>query len=227
MQSLQAFAFQRFVAEFDALKTLYRDYKRNAALLDFDDLLHHASDLLKSNETVRQALAKRYPVILVDEFQDTDPLQAEIVWRLAGEGDPSLPWHEREIRPGALFVVGDPKQAVYRFRGADVETYLVAKRALAKQDPKAILDVSANFRSQPAILEFVNTHFSALLDVSQGQPGFTALTPVRPSNHEPSVAAFEIALGDKHKPNGELKVDLVRIEEISIVADIVHGLIGS
>jgi exodeoxyribonuclease-5 len=74
--ALGALAFQRFVAEFGALKNLYRDYKRNAALLDFDDLLHHAADLLKSNERVRQALAQRYPVILVDEFQDTDPLQA-------------------------------------------------------------------------------------------------------------------------------------------------------
>src|SRR6185436_19167555 len=101
--------------------------------------------------------------------------------RLAGEGDASAPWHERAIRPGALFIVGDPKQAIYRFRGADVETYVVAKRALAKRDPKAILDVSVNFRSQPAILEFVNSHFSTALDESQGQPGFSALTPLRPS----------------------------------------------
>jgi len=225
--SLGALAFQRFVGEFGALRDLYRDYKRNAALLDFDDLLHHAAQLLKSNETVRQALAQRYPVILVDEFQDTDPLQAEILWRLAGEGDASSPWHERAIRPGALFVVGDPKQAIYRFRGADVDTYLVAKRALATRDPKAILDVSANFRSQPAILDYVNSHFSTALDQSQGQPGFTALTPVRTNGNEPSVAAFEIELDDRHKRNGNLVVDLVRREEALIVANIVRNLIGT
>src|ERR1700722_15828150 len=159
-----ALAFQRFVAEFDALRVLYADYKRQAALLGFDDLLHHARDLLKDNEAVRQALARRYPRILVDEFQDTDPLQAEILWRLAGEGDAQSPWQDRAIRPGALFVVGDPKQAVYRFRGADVETYLVAKRALAQQDPTAILEISANFRSQADILNFVNAHFAGMLD---------------------------------------------------------------
>lgn len=224
--ALGALAFHRFVAEFGVLRNLYRDYKRNAALLDFDDLLHHAADLLRSNERVRNALAERYSVILVDEFQDTDPLQAEILWRLAGEGDPSSPWHERAIRPGALFVVGDPKQAIFRFRGADVDTYLVAKGAMAKRDPTAILVVSANFRSQPAIIEYVNSHFSVALDTSQGQPGFTALAPVRASNHEPSVAAFEIPLNDRHKPNGKLQVDLVRREEASIVADIVRGLIG-
>jgi len=70
-----------------------------------------------------------YPRILVDEFQDTDPLQAEILWRLAGDGEASAAWHEWALRPGALFLVGDPKQAIYRFRGADVETYLTAKRA--------------------------------------------------------------------------------------------------
>ena len=67
-------------------------------------------------------LAARYPRVLVDEFQDTDPLQAEILWRLAGDGDTAGPWHELAIRPGALFLVGDPKQAIYRFRGADVKS---------------------------------------------------------------------------------------------------------
>ena len=125
---LGALAFKRFVAEFDALKALYRDYKHQAALLDFDDLLYYTRDLLKTHEPVREALGRRYPRILVDEFQDTDPLQAEILWRLAGEGDPAAPWEGREIRPGALFLVGDPKQAIYRFRDADVETYLLAKQ---------------------------------------------------------------------------------------------------
>lgn len=221
-------AFQRFVSEFGALKELYADYKRNAALLDFDDLLHHARDLLKGNEPVRQALARRYPRILVDEFQDTDPLQAEILWRLAGEGEATAVWQERAIRPGGLFLVADPKQAIYRFRGADVETYLVAKRALAGRDPAAVLEITANFRSQPGVLTFVNAHFSAMLDSSQGQPGFTALAPVRSQAARPSVAAFEIAIGDRHKnARGGLVVDLVRRQEAVIVADIVRQLIGA
>ena len=225
---LGALAFQRFVTEFDALKALYRDYKQQAALLDFDDLLHHARDLLKANEPVRRALAARYPRILIDEFQDTDPLQAEILWRLAGEGDVTLPWQERTIRPGALFLVGDPKQAIYRFRGADVETYLVAKRALVAHEPTAVLAISANFRSQDLILDFVNSHFAAALDESTGQPGFTALSAVRVQGDEPSVAAFEIALDERHRnSHGELVVDLVRREEATVVADLVRHLIGA
>ncbi len=225
---LGGLAFQRFVTEFDALKGLYRDYKQQAALLDFDDLLHHARDLLKANEPVRRALAARYPRILIDEFQDTDPLQAEILWRLAGEGDVALPWQERAIRPGALFLVGDPKQAIYRFRGADVETYLIAKRALAAHDPTAVLGISANFRSQDLILDFVNSHFSAALDESTGQPGFTALSAVRVHGDEPSVAAFEIALDERHRNSqGKLVVDRVRREEATVVADLARHLIGA
>jgi ATP-dependent exoDNAse (exonuclease V) beta subunit len=225
--SLSALAFQRFVAEFDALRNLYRDYKRKAALLDFDDLLHDARDLLKGNEPVRQALARRYPRILVDEFQDTDPLQAEILWLLTGEGAAALPWEKRAIRPGALFLVGDPKQAIYRFRGADVGTYLVAKHALATCDPDAILEITANFRSQAPILDFVNAHFSTMLDESQEQPGFTALTPVRLPGDDPSVAAFEIVISDQHRNSRGLVVDLVRREEAAIVSNIVRRLIGA
>ena len=139
-------------------------------------------------------------------------------------------WH-RHGRIGqsvrAPFVVGDPKQAVYRFRGADVETYLTAKRALAQQDPTAILEISANFRSQGAILDFVNAHFSGLLDAAQGQPGFTALTPVRSQGARPSVAAFEVVLGDQHRNTRGLSVDLVRREEAETVAGIVQRLIGA
>ena len=225
---LGALAFERFVAEFDTLRDLYRDYKRGAALLDFDDLLHHARDLLKSDEAVRMALAKRYSHILVDEFQDTDPVQAEIIWRLAGEGDPASPWHEHVIRPGALFLVGDPKQAIYRFRGADVQTYLVAKQALSERDPASILKISSNFRTREPILEYVNEHFQEMLDEAQGQPGFTALRATRSSGDEPSIAAFNITLDDRHKgAKGNLLVDRIRREEAVVVADIVRGLIGA
>jgi exodeoxyribonuclease-5 len=76
------------------LMRLWHDYKRAAALLDFDDLLYTARDLLERHEPVRQALAKRFCYVLVDEFQDTDPLQINILWRLCGEapndGNPKL-----------------------------------------------------------------------------------------------------------------------------------------
>jgi ATP-dependent exoDNAse (exonuclease V) beta subunit len=221
-------AFQYFVREFDTLKKLYGNHKRTTALLDFDDLLHNARDLLKNEEMVRLHLSQRYPRILVDEFQDTDPLQAEILWLLTGESDMPAPWFKRVIRPGALFLVGDPKQAIYRFRGADVGTYLTAKQALLDNDPEAVIKIMANFRAQAPILQFVNTYFKPLLNESLGQPGFTDLLPIRQRTGEPSVQAFEITLDSSHRTeSGGLSVDLIRKQEAKLLADILQSLIGS
>ena len=156
----------------------YVEAKRNAAMLDFDDLLYAARDLLRDHEPVRHALAQRYRHVLVDEFQDTDPLQSEIFWRLCG--DPALgagaDWRAGGIRPGALFLVGDPKQAIYRFRGADIAAYTAARDAFRRSDPGSVLDICTNFRSLAPILEYVNACFQVPLD-AEGQPGFTALQP--------------------------------------------------
>ena len=226
--SLGSTGFKSFIAEFDAIRKLYRDYKRDAALLDFDDLIYQARDLLRDHEPVRQALAARYSHVLVDEFQDTDPLQAEIIWRLAGDGHPGTPWLERVIRPGALFLVGDPKQAIYRFRGADVQTYLTAREVLDEHDPTSVINITANFRSRAPILDYANTHFKGMLDPSKGQPGFTPLSATRNAGDEAAVAVFDIELGEDHKSEkGRLLADRVREEEASVVAEHVEDLIGS
>lgn len=227
--NVAAAAFVQFIGEFTPLRTLYSDYKRQAALLDFDDLLYHARDLIAENAHVKAALAKRYPRILVDEFQDTDPLQAEILWRLCGNVADGSPWIQSELRPGSLFVVGDPKQAIYRFRGADVDTYLEAKAAILANDADAVLEIVANFRSLEPIIEFANVQFQNLLSPENGQPGFTALRPTRSSPTErPAVARFDIQIGDEHKNNkGKPIVDRVRHEEARIVADLVSQMIGT
>jgi exodeoxyribonuclease-5 len=227
--NIAATALARFVSEFDGLRALYADYKRQAALLDFDDLLHHARDLLARDSGVRQALARRYPRVLVDEFQDTDPLQAEILWLLCGDGAQNEPWTACRLRPGSLFLVGDPKQAVYRFRGADVDTYLQAKRALLAQDPHSVLEITANFRSRAPILAFANDRFQPLLSEAAGQPGFTPLAATRAASSDgPAVACFEVLIDDRHKDDkGKLNGDLVREHEAAIVAEIVQRLIGN
>jgi ATP-dependent exoDNAse (exonuclease V) beta subunit len=222
-------AFAGFVSEFDMLAKLYADYKRQAALLDFDDLLYHARNLLAHNERVRQDLSRSYPRILIDEFQDTDPLQAEILWRLCGEGAPDSSWTDRRLRPGSLFLVGDPKQAIYRFRGADVDTYIEAKHALLAQDSDSVIEITANFRSLKPILDFANEQFRELLSEEQGQPGFTALNSTRSlSDERPAVACFDIGIEPRHKNGeGKLVVDLVRREEAGIVASLLQQLIGA
>ena len=101
----------------------YEEQKSRRGVLDFLDLLLRARDLLRDDAAVRQALQRRFTHIFVDEFQDTDPLQAEILLLLAADD----PWANDEAAarpvPGKLFVVGDPKQSIYRFRRADVALY--------------------------------------------------------------------------------------------------------
>jgi len=92
--------------------------------LDFTDLLGSLRDLLASDPAARAALQARFAYLLVDEFQDTDPLQAEIVFYLCERRPIAHDWREVVLEPGKLFVVGDPKQSIYRFRRADVGVYL-------------------------------------------------------------------------------------------------------
>lgn len=221
---ISAAGFRALAHEFDELLKSYATYKREAALLDFDDLLLTARELLRSNDSVRRALAERYTYVLVDEFQDTDPIQAEILWRLCGEGDDAADWRARQIRDGALFCVGDPKQAIYRFRGADVDTYVGAREAIRQQSPENVLEITANFRSLRPILEWVNDRFSGPLS-AEGQPGFQNLVSTQePIDTLPKITRLDVEVtfaGEKPTQNE------ARESEAGAVADLCQRLIGS
>lgn len=207
--------------------TRFTVYKRAAAQLDFDDLIFAARDLLRDHDSVRRALAARYTRVLVDEFQDTDPLQTEILWRLCGEPPiqgATQEWTGFHIRPGALFLVGDPKQGIYRFRGADVAAYTRAREALLAQDAGNALSISTNFRSRAPILAYVNDRFEALLS-SEGQPGFTALDPFHTADGDGiCVVALDVAVADE---TGKATADEKRSAEAEAVAEMCARLIGS
>jgi len=130
------------------------DERRRQGKLEFQDLLVLSRDLLRDRPDVRKALHDRFPRILIDEFQDTDPLQVELAALLAheGAGDPER-WDTATAEPGRLFFVGDPKQSIYRFRRADIELFKRARGAFSATH----LPLSKNFRSRPEILDWVNT----------------------------------------------------------------------
>ena len=205
----------------------FREHKRAAALLDFDDLIFSARDLLRDHDEVRRALAARYRHVLVDEFQDTDPLQTEIFWRLCGEpperGD-AADWTAFALRPGALFLVGDPKQAIYRFRGADIAAYVRAREAFRARDADAVLSIATNFRSRAPIMDYVNRRFETALSEDNGQPGFQSLDPLHPARDEgPSVVALDIEVADE---DGKASAARQRDGEAEAVAKLCARLIG-
>ena len=206
----------------------FRDYKRSAALLDFDDLIFAARDLLRDHDDVRRALAARFTRVLVDEFQDTDPLQTEIFWRLCGDPPAeraAADWTTFTLRPGTLFLVGDPKQAIYRFRGADIAAYVRAREAFRAQAADGVLSIATNFRSCAPIMDYVNERFEHLLSEENGQPGFQPLDPFQPARAEgPSIAALGIAVADE---NGKANAQQQRDGEAEAIAETCARLIGS
>src|SRR5205085_7715571 len=101
----------------------YEGLKQREGALDFLDLLVRARDLVKDDDAVRRDFQTRFKRIFVDEFQDTDPLQAELLLLLSAGDAAETRWEHVTPEPGKLFVVGDPKQSIYRFRRADVDVY--------------------------------------------------------------------------------------------------------
>ncbi|MCU1371655.1 MAG: UvrD/REP helicase [Ilumatobacteraceae bacterium] len=162
--------------------------RREAGQLAFHDLLVLARRLVSTNAPARQRLHERYRRLLLDEFQDTDPIQIEIAVRIAAD-DPrseesgALPWDQVEVTPGQLFFVGDPKQSIYRFRRADVSLFLEASRRYGGREP---VRLTTNFRTGAEIIDWVNHTFGRLLAEAPAvdtpvpsQPAYVDLTPWR------------------------------------------------
>ena len=137
----------------------YEELKARTGQLDFLDLLLYARDLVVNNSEVRAYLQKSISHIFVDEFQDTDPLQAELFLLLAADDPDETDWLKARPVDGKLFLVGDPKQSVYKFRRADVEMYERLKRSLVDQGV-GVVRLTKSFRSVRPIQEFVNAAFA-------------------------------------------------------------------
>jgi ATP-dependent helicase/nuclease subunit A len=145
-----------------------------AGLLRYHDLLVLARRLVRDDPDARAALSERYQRLLLDESQDTDRLQMELAVRIAGGRDADAErWEDVAVPPGALFVVGDPKQSIYRFRRADIATYLYAQAHLGQT-----VRLTTNFRSTRAVLDWVNTVLTRLIQPDgRAQPDYVALHP--------------------------------------------------
>jgi ATP-dependent exoDNAse (exonuclease V) beta subunit len=165
----------------------YEARKQEAGSLDFLDLLIKARNLVCDNADVCAEFRRRFRVILVDEFQDTDPLQADLLLCLAGADDGRL-------RPGALFIVGDPKQSIYRFRRADVGAYRRIAGDLGRSGAVPVT-LQTSFRSVPEIQRFVNAAFKDEMDGNDEalQANYVPLLPHRDETPEqPAIVAVPI-----------------------------------
>ena len=178
-------------------QTVY-DQRRNAlGALNFQDLLLKTAGLLREHSSVRHFFQRRYTHLLVDEFQDTDPVQAEIILYLTSAENHVTNWRDCRPVPGSLFVVGDPKQSIYRFRRADIVTYNLVKKIIIESGG-SVLTLSANFRTQKPILDWVNRVF---------EPHF----PVEATHYSPVYVPFQA--GRPWQGSDKPSIDILEISE--------------
>jgi ATP-dependent helicase/nuclease subunit A len=166
-----------------ALQEPIADYERLKAetgRLDFLDLLIKTRDLIRDERAVRAELQQRFTHFFIDEFQDTDPLQVEILLLLAAHDPAETDWRQTRPVPGKLFLVGDPKQSIYRFRRADIAIYEDVKARLLEAGA-TLLHLSRSFRAPPSIQAFVNGAFAPVMTASadRAQADYVALEAAR------------------------------------------------
>ncbi len=184
--------------------------------LEFHDLLVLARSVLRTSPEVRASLHERYRHVLLDEFQDTDPIQIELASLIAATPADvqASDWREHHVDGGRLFFVGDPKQSIYRFRRADIELFLDARSVFSGDVP---VRLSTNFRTVEPIIEWVNGVFDEAMPVEEpgAQPKYEPLLAHRladsGADHRPVI------LGGAH-PDPNVKAGALREAEANDVA---------
>ena len=187
----------------------YEALKQREGALDFLDLLLRARNLVRDDEAVRRDFQRRFRRIFVDEFQDTDPLQAELLMLLAARDCRESRWDHVTPEPGKLFVVGDPKQSIYRFRRADVDVYRQVCQLL-RASGATYVELRKSFRAVPNIQRAVNFAFATVMDgdAESMQAHYVALERLRSDTPQPSVVALPVP-----RPYGRYSVSAMEIEK--------------
>ena len=164
-------------------------------IITFDDIILKTRDLIKNYPHIRQTLKEEYKSILLDEFQDTDPEQGEIFIYLTEEQDTCAEnWQEVKLQPGKLFIVGDPKQSIYRFRGADITAYDNFCDLMLKQGAVKCF-LQSNFRSSQNIVDFTNIYGQSQIQEIKGiQPPYIKINSTK--NYTPQPIYFLITAKD-------------------------------
>jgi ATP-dependent helicase/nuclease subunit A len=180
------------------------EQKRQRSVLDFDDLQVRTLRLLEERPEVLSRAAARYRFFLVDEFQDTNGLQRDLLARLA-LGNRVLAEREppRAVTRANLFIVGDRKQSIYGFRGADVDVFREMTESITEHGGVSV-PLSLNFRSQPPLIRFFNFLFEKVFE-NDSQSSATELNELGHVRHEPSIAA---RTDEDHRPVVELLIDV-------------------
>jgi ATP-dependent helicase/nuclease subunit A len=189
LDAVSAQTLQRFAAKIAEFTRHSAEERRAEGLLEFHDLLVLAHLLLRTAPEAREVLAQRYRIVMLDEFQDTDPIQISLALLLASTVTGSFDGHWSELEPehGRLFMVGDPKQSIYRFRRADITVFLEARRNFSDGE----VTLQQNFRTVEPLIDAINMLFGEIMaEETSAQAAYTPLLATRltsSADHRPIV----------------------------------------
>jgi len=189
--------------------------------LNYQDQLLQAAALLRDNAEVRAFFQDRFRCLFVDEFQDTDPIQAEVILLLSADDPGERDWTKVRPRPGALFVVGDPKQSIYRFRRADIEIYTKVREAIETRGGE-VKELTKNFRSVGRICDWANDAFRGVFPGARTEqrPAFAPLAADRAAG-APDLCGVRTLTVPETAGGG---VAVARIEAAAIARFIRHAV---
>ncbi len=169
----------------------YREYKKSLKIATQQDLLYCTRNLLRDSAEARSYFHQRYRCIYVDEMQDTDPVQAQILFYLTTDEEHFDPndWRNCRPVPGSLFLVGDPKQAIYRFRGADIGVYKTLID-LFKSGIGEVVTLHFNYRSSSEITDFSDAIFASKLEAGPYQAEYNSMTAVHGNSERAMIRTY-------------------------------------
>ncbi len=202
----------------------FRAEKRRRGILSFFDLIWEAKLLLERDRSIRKRYQNEFDYILVDEFQDIDPILGDIVLLLAEDGAVSRRPHEARLKPGKLFIVGDPKQSIYRFREADIGVFFSVMKKIEESGGR-IEPLRTNYRSQRHLIAFQNAFFDGFIRHEDDPYAIrydaleAAVSDAAEADRAPAVRIVD------SDPGSPLSIEEVRRAEADFIAEEIQALV--
>lgn len=201
----------------------YRNHRIGEGLLTYDDLLHEATRLVLNSSSARNAFQEQYTHFLIDEFQDTDPAQAALFFGLCSRSPNASDWTSSRLEPGRLFVVGDDKQSIYRFRKADFQVFAAVASAIVRDGGEEV-KLRANFRTDEALCDWINGSVGEVFKTREA-PYQASWEPLEPAKGRigPLKPVVHLAIGKSGQKAQKPRV----MAEAASIAQRIHASISS
>ncbi|RKD31188.1 UvrD-helicase domain-containing protein [Thermohalobacter berrensis] len=203
--------YESFLDVLIVIDNKYTKEKKIRGLLDYEDLQIKLLNLL-DNDNIRKRYQDRFRYIMVDEFQDTNELQKKIIYKLCSENS--------DLDRENLFIVGDPKQSIYAFRGADVDVFYDVVEDIKRISKESPISLKDNFRTMDTVMNFINDIFNKLMNNI-----YEELVPNRTSSNDIDVEILENE--NLEIPEGVSKTQYVREYESELIAKRIKQLVNN